>query len=147
MRSRVRRLLDRIGYFSGLTVHDQAGLVDREVARRPVSGLTAPGHDKAVPVEFFLDRNPDLMSPVMVLEGPELERTRAAMEAEAERLRQDFGADYEVVTYEPFGGSPPPREVPGAEDALVANLLAPFGDRQGPDRPRELMLVLRRSDS
>jgi hypothetical protein len=112
-----------------------------------VDGLTAPGHDKAVPVEFFLDRSPDLISPVLVREGPELERTRAAMEAEAERLREDFGADYEVVTYEPFGGSPPPREMPDAEGAVLANLLAPFRTLHGPDRPRELVLVLRRRDA
>lgn len=139
--------IGHIGYYSELVIHDQAGLVDRDVAHRPVDGLTAPGHDKAVPVEFFLDRSPDLISPVLVREGPELERTRAAMEAEAERLREDFGADYEVVTYEPFGGSPPPREMPDAEGAVLANLLAPFRTLHGPDRPRELVLVLRRRDA
>ncbi|HMB68557.1 MAG TPA: hypothetical protein VKU85_04575, partial [bacterium] len=136
--------IGHIGYFSELTVLDQAGLVDRDVAHRPVRELTAPGHDKAVPVEFFLDRNPELLSPVMVLEGPELERTRAAMEAEAERLRTGFGADYEVVTYEPFRGNPPPREMREAEGAVLANLIAPFRAMHGPDRPRELMLVLKR---
>lgn len=133
-----------IGYFSGLVIHDQAGLVDREVAHRPVGELTAPGHDKAVPPEFFLSREPDLMSPVLVREGPELERTRATLEAEADRLRTDFGADYEVVLYEPFGGHPPPREMPDAEGAVLANLLAPFRTLHGPDRPKELMLVLKR---
>jgi hypothetical protein len=136
--------IGHIGYYSGLVIHDQAGLVDREVARRPPEGLVAPGHDKMVPVEFFLDRDPEFLSPVMVREGAEQSRTRAAMEAEAERLRVEFGAEYEVLAWEPFGGSPPPREMPDAEGALIANLLAPFRKMHGPDRPRELMLVLRR---
>ena len=48
-----------IGYFSGLFVYDRNGLVTREVAlREPHETLRSPGHDKAVPPEFFSKYRP-----------------------------------------------------------------------------------------
>jgi hypothetical protein len=53
-----------VGYFSRLHIHDMFGLVDREVALRPVSDAELrdpwrpPGHHKVVPREFFLPRQP-----------------------------------------------------------------------------------------
>jgi hypothetical protein len=37
--------------------------------------------------------------------------------------------------------------MPDAEGAVLANLLAPFRTLHGPDRPRELVLVLRRREA
>ncbi len=43
-----------VGYFSGLFVYDQNGLVTREVAlREPHKDLRSPGHDKFVQPEYF----------------------------------------------------------------------------------------------
>lgn len=50
-----------VGYFSGIEVLDQHGLVTKEVAYRPVPDgplRTSPGHDKHVPPEFFVKYAP-----------------------------------------------------------------------------------------
>lgn len=50
-----------VGYFSGIEVLDQHGLVTKEVAYRPIpSGplTTSPGHDKHVEPEFFVKYEP-----------------------------------------------------------------------------------------
>jgi len=48
-----------LGYYSGLSVFDQNGLVTREVAERPaLAARRSPGHDKTVERGFFLDRHP-----------------------------------------------------------------------------------------
>jgi len=53
-----------LGYGSDLTVWDACGLVDPEVAARPVRhfGLHSPGHDKCVPETFFLGRSPEFLA-------------------------------------------------------------------------------------
>jgi arabinofuranosyltransferase len=51
-----------IGYYSGLRVYDQNGLVTREVALRdPLPGATTPGHDKTVPRAFFSRYRPTFL--------------------------------------------------------------------------------------
>ncbi len=51
-----------IGYHSNLFIHDRNGLVTREVALRPPHKvLRSPGHDKAVPPEFFLRHDPTFL--------------------------------------------------------------------------------------
>ncbi|MBK7874838.1 MAG: hypothetical protein IPJ77_03655 [Planctomycetes bacterium] len=51
-----------IGYETELWIHDQFGLVDREVARRDAPLTRAsPGHDKGVGIDFFLARKPDYL--------------------------------------------------------------------------------------
>jgi hypothetical protein len=53
-----------VGYFSDFRIFDQAGLVDRRVARRRISPdepLRSPGHDKLVGVGFFLAQQPALI--------------------------------------------------------------------------------------
>lgn len=51
-----------IGFFSGRFIYDQNGLVTREVALGPVAaGERSPGHDKAVPPEFFLKDSPTFL--------------------------------------------------------------------------------------
>jgi hypothetical protein len=51
-----------LGYYSGLRVYDRNGLVTREVALRdPLPQATSPGHDKAVPPEFFSRYKPTFM--------------------------------------------------------------------------------------
>ena len=70
-----------VGYFSRLHIYDMFGLVDREVARRPVTDAEMrnpwrpPGHHKGVPKEFFLSREPTWLNatflPAKILE-PEI---------------------------------------------------------------------------
>jgi arabinofuranosyltransferase len=51
-----------IGYYSGLKVYDQNGLVTREVALREVPPRRrSPGHAKSVEPTFFLDQQPTYM--------------------------------------------------------------------------------------
>ncbi|MFT5052058.1 MAG: arabinofuranosyltransferase [Chlamydiales bacterium] len=51
-----------VGYYSGLFIYDRNGLVTREVAMRPASkGRKSPGHDKAVPPEFFIKDQPTFL--------------------------------------------------------------------------------------
>jgi arabinofuranosyltransferase len=53
-----------IGYYGDLVVEDVFGIVDRAVALRPgPTGrlVESPGHDKRVPIEFFLDRHPRIL--------------------------------------------------------------------------------------
>lgn len=50
-----------IGYYSGLWIYDQYGLVTREVATRPApvgAFKESPGHDKKVSAEYFAKYNP-----------------------------------------------------------------------------------------
>lgn len=48
-----------VGYYSGLFIYDRNGLVTREVALRPAAtGRKSPGHDKAVPPEYFIKDQP-----------------------------------------------------------------------------------------
>lgn len=48
-----------IGYYSNLFLYDRNGLVTREVSERdPLPKPTSPGHDKAVPKEFFKKDRP-----------------------------------------------------------------------------------------
>jgi arabinofuranosyltransferase len=62
-----------IGYYSGLHIYDQAGLVDREVARRPPApGRRSAGHDKAVPIAYFEKYKPTFAYAVLALRGPDL---------------------------------------------------------------------------
>ncbi|MCH2172634.1 hypothetical protein MK489_17805 [Myxococcota bacterium] len=49
------------GYYSGLTVFDQHGLIDREVARQPVKSGAIPGHERYVSPGFFLARSPTFL--------------------------------------------------------------------------------------
>jgi arabinofuranosyltransferase len=81
--------IGNIGYYSDLTIYDSNGLVDRAVARlsteavdrlryheNPSMGTNpmrrSPGHDKTVPMSFFLDRQPTYLF-VDILDGPDLE--------------------------------------------------------------------------
>ena len=62
-----------IGYYSDLHIYDQAGLVDREVARRaPTPGRYSAGHDKVVPIAYFDRYKPTFAYAVLALQGPNL---------------------------------------------------------------------------
>ena len=74
-----------IGYYSGLTILDRNGLVDREVASLPgnPTGRSA-GHDKRVPRSHFLTQRPDLFEALLVdrtIRGPESPGFRQAARA------------------------------------------------------------------
>jgi hypothetical protein len=59
-----------VGYYSDLLIHDQYGLVDREVARREVdAGRRSAGHDRFVEPEYFLDRRPTYLGAELVFPG------------------------------------------------------------------------------
>ncbi|NNE44435.1 MAG: hypothetical protein HKN12_09510, partial [Gemmatimonadetes bacterium] len=134
-----------IGYFSERYILDQAGLVDRDIARRPTEGVTAPGHDKLVPPDYFLKDRPDIVSPHVVQQGGEMERTLAELRETAARFLAEAGETYDVVSVPLEGANVPRRTVPDAETAVLANLLAPFKRFPGPDRPREFVVYLKRN--
>ena len=57
------------GYYSGLYIFDKHGLVSPEVARReaePGGELRSPGHDKRVPMEYFLKDKPTILFATVV---------------------------------------------------------------------------------
>lgn len=58
--------IGNLGYYSHLHIYDQGGLINREVASRPVTNLVAPGHDKLVPPEFFLKDHPTILEADLV---------------------------------------------------------------------------------
>jgi len=65
-----------IGYYSGLYVYDECGLVDPHLAERPPMGGTqilSAGHDKMVHPSFFLPRKPTFYQ-VRVIENREVSR-------------------------------------------------------------------------
>ncbi|UCG34224.1 MAG: hypothetical protein JSU68_06225 [Phycisphaerales bacterium] len=71
-----------IGYYSGLHIYDQAGLVDREVARRPPTpGRYSAGHDKVVPIAYFDKYKPTFAYAVLALQGPDLYEYAAQVHA------------------------------------------------------------------
>ncbi len=86
------------GYYSELFIHDQWGLVDREVAlRADVERVrSSPGHDKGVEPEFFLPRRPTYYSARVVDSGPEPRAPRnlaVNVVVEAHPLPEDQGFD------------------------------------------------------
>jgi arabinofuranosyltransferase len=57
-----------VGYFCELQVFDRYGLVSPDVARRDGGSIKghSPGHDKEVPVTYFLDREPTFLHAELV---------------------------------------------------------------------------------
>ncbi len=57
--SLVQPAIGAVGYYSDLHIYDRFGLVDREVARlKPDKIRLSPGHDKFVPLGYFLKYKP-----------------------------------------------------------------------------------------
>jgi hypothetical protein len=68
--SLVRDAIGVVGYRTELVLLDRFGLVDREVARLPLSGeRTSPGHDRFVSTRWFLHREPDYLDAWLVPAG------------------------------------------------------------------------------
>lgn len=68
--SLVRDAIGVVGYRTQLVLLDRFGLVDREVARLPLSGeRTSPGHDRFVDVRWFLHRRPTYLDAWLVPAG------------------------------------------------------------------------------
>jgi len=81
--SLTRDAIGAVGYYSDVFIYDTLGLVSREVAARPVKRLLSPGHDKMVPVTFFLDRKPTLLGARIVADT----RLAAALSASLDRAQ------------------------------------------------------------
>ena len=77
-----------IGYYSGLTIHDRNGLIDREVAGLPVTEFRSAGHDKRVPRAFFAPRKPTYYDAVFI-DGRAGER--GARQIVGNRMRRAVG--------------------------------------------------------
>jgi hypothetical protein len=79
-------------YYSDLFLLDQHGLVTAEVARRevrPDEALRSPGHDKRVPMEYFLKDKPTILSASVVQSAdPRVVAAACARQARALRLQQ-----------------------------------------------------------
>jgi arabinofuranosyltransferase len=135
--------IGNLGYYSRLHIYDQGGLINREVASRPVTKLVAPGHDKLVPPEFFLKEHPTILEADLVsIES--LDRTVERFENRRRSLQQSFGADYvtDIKRLKVTAN-------PGARRAILANLLYPLTAFGSQERERPLdyaVVVLRRRD-
>jgi len=73
----VRGPIGAAGYYSGLFIYDQCGLVNTEVAARQVKGrLNSPGHDKCVPGPFFLKYQPEIIYAELIKESEVVARNQ-----------------------------------------------------------------------
>jgi hypothetical protein len=101
----VTGVIGNVGYYSDLYIYDQYGLVDRNVARRPLkqSKLHSPGHDKLVPASFFLKRRPTYWTVTLL---PRRGARRAALEwakkHEAFGHKHRYVPDFAVIDGEAF---------------------------------------------
>jgi len=90
-----------IGYYSGYNIYDMHGLVTPEVARRavaPEEPLRSPGHDKRVPIDFFLPCAPTVLDAWVV--GPAgAPEVAAACGRKARALRERGFAEHYVVDW------------------------------------------------
>lgn len=86
-----------LGYYSGLYIYDQGGLVNRDVvsAQFDKHHLKSPGHDKMAPLEFFFDKQPTLILPA-ILTKPQL--MRKVMEYKSGSFSSLYVADFMPVT-------------------------------------------------
>jgi len=67
--------LGAVGYHTELVLLDVYGLVSREVAALDLAPARAPaGHDRSVPIEFFLDRDPTYLPPYLAEPNEESRR-------------------------------------------------------------------------
>jgi len=135
--------IGNLGYYSHLVIYDQSGLLDREVAAKPVTQLIAPGHDKLVPPEFFLKEHPTILE-ADIVPMRSLDRAVETFETRGRYLQQTFGANYVTdvkrvkVTADP-----------GARRAILANLLYPLTVFRSEEKERPLdyaVIVLRRHE-
>jgi hypothetical protein len=99
-----------LGWYSGLDVYDQFGLVTPKVAHLEVADadLRSPGHDKRVDPYFFLDDEPTYLFVVMgagrhILDGTAPYQRDLAARGLADRYAPDFAP---LSPREPGG---PPR--------------------------------------
>jgi arabinofuranosyltransferase len=79
--SYVATAIGAVGYYSGLYIYDSCGLVDRDVGRRVIEAdvRVSPGHDKFVPVNYFLKYHPTYIS-ASIEDGEGVERMRSILE-------------------------------------------------------------------
>ncbi|MEZ6035845.1 MAG: hypothetical protein R3F29_00090 [Planctomycetota bacterium] len=92
-----------VGYYSGVTVHDRHGLVDRQVAIEvPLTpdAIGLPGHDHVAPLDFFDARRPTWTQFELLLGAEATPEARAAIEP----LR--LAGVVDVVEVTPADGAP-----------------------------------------
>lgn len=97
-----------MGYYSGMYLYDELGLVSREVTeaeREPILG--SPGHDRKVSYSFFLPWKPDYIGPPMIAQAED--------KFEPKRLPVLKRRDYSRVKVEVYV---PPDEL-GIPDGFV----------------------------
>jgi hypothetical protein len=105
------------GYYSGRRLYDRCGLVDREVARLPVTRLSTPGHDKCQPAEFFLPREPDLLYVISA--------DRGELRTYAHKLKARDFSDRYVADFTPL---PEPALAGEGQYLFVCRRLSPGED-------------------
>ncbi len=118
----VRATIGAVGYYADCHLLDCNGLVTREVTiRPPKEKLGAPSHDRAVPPEFFLPHEPDVLRAAVVSGFP-------LLDVLGERgARERFVAGLDLLI-----GAPLRRH--GATDRYVPDFLpVPPGDPIGDD--------------
>jgi arabinofuranosyltransferase len=133
--------IGNLGYYSHLFIYDQSGLLNREVAARPVTQLVAPGHDKLVPPEFFLKERPTILE-ADIFPMRNFDRAIKTFEDRRGYLQQSLGAFYvtDSVLLKVTGD-------PGPRRAIVRNLLYPLTVfRSERERPLDYALIVLRSD-
>ncbi|MEM7203021.1 MAG: hypothetical protein AAF628_22365 [Planctomycetota bacterium] len=71
--SLVRGAIGAVGYYSGLVIYDQLGLVNRDVVDQievNPNNLKIPGHDRVAGVQFFADHNPTYVDAQLLFRRP-----------------------------------------------------------------------------
>lgn len=79
----VSQAIGAVGYYSGLHLYDQYGLVSREVALNVEAAdpqTQSPGHDKFVEASFFVDQDPDILHSRLVQGGLSTRLMKDSME-------------------------------------------------------------------
>ena len=110
-----------VAYFSHLFILDQNGLVNLEVARGEVQQLRSAGHDKTVPLQFFLKDRPDYYRAKVVnrpAADPRLKQTAEALMSDLPVAeRGNYTA--EIIPLEPRAGKPGSPKRGHTERALL----------------------------
>jgi len=112
-----------VGYYSGLEVFDRYGLVHREIALRPFQGpYGLPGHDKGVPITYFIDRHPTFVY-FRVVTGPTSQEGEKSRYGLRDRILEHVNAWKDPAFWGEGGEALPrlyePDLLPLAPDALT----------------------------
>ena len=152
----VSAAIGAVGYYSDLFIHDRNGLVSRsplQALRGWDAPSKSPGHDRTVPIEFFLEQRPTILYAMLVAEQ---EPAAAAVECTKMltalslrparyRLEEKYAPDFARVPGTNADGHPlylttwvplkPGVQPQAAQDAFIARLAKLHFGQHFPEPP------------